>query len=96
MNRYSGGFPECHPRPVRAGDLRCGDLVHTDTWLGVSHWIAGGRPHPSYPVPGRWQVSRSGQGTLTEFRTLDEVVMVCSTGHCGSSLCGAMHREGEQ
>lgn len=85
--------PECQPEPMAVKDLRCGDKVHENGYFGVSHWIAWGPIHVSYPVPGKWQTAKSGQGTLAEFDTPEQIILVCSTGHCTSSLCGYEHRQ---
>ena len=83
---------ECEPHPMAVRDLRCGDRIHVNGYFGVTHWTTWGGASPSYPVPGKYHVTKSGQGTHAEYVSLDEIVLVCSTGHCGSSLCGYEHR----
>jgi hypothetical protein len=87
MNDTTG----CAPQPMAVKDLRCGDMVHAETWLGVDHWFTFGPARPSYPVPGKWHVTRSGRGTHAVFTSLDDVVMVCGTVPC-SPLCAYEHR----
>ena len=83
---------ECSPRPMAVRDLMCGDMVHVKSWLGVDHWFTWGPARESYPVPGKWHVTKSGQGTISEYASLDDVVMVCGAVKC-STLCAYDHRD---
>lgn len=79
--------PQCQPEPMAAKDLRCGDKVHENGYFGVTHWTVWGPIYGSYPVPGKWQTTKSGQGTLAEFSTPEQIVLVCGNTGC-SPMCG--------
>jgi hypothetical protein len=83
---------ECDPRPMAVRDLRCGDEIHVNGYFGTTHWVAEGAARESWPVPGKVHVPKLGCGTFAPFASFGEIVLVCSTGHCHSSLCGAAHR----
>ena len=82
---------ECTPRPMAVRDLRCGDVIHVNGYFGVDHWFTWGPARESYPVPGKYHVTRAGQGTHSVYTSLDEIVLVCDTVKC-SSMCAYEHR----